>query len=181
MIYRSAGLVLVALVLIAIPLPAQSAAAPSTTQPKVVLTKLGPIAYPQIARTAHITGEVVLELDIRQDGSVLSAQVASGPPLLTRAALQSAQQSQFECQNCGEKLTPLHLVYTFTLVAGDMGNCASPPSPPNPYPANQAFPAIRQTGNRITIVDRAPPCYAYDTILGKRRSWKCLYLWHCAR
>lgn len=49
---------------------------------EVILTKLGPVVYPQIARAAHIAGDVQVELEIRQDGTVESANAVSGPPLL---------------------------------------------------------------------------------------------------
>ena len=42
---------------------AQSDAEPGTSRGEVVLTKLSPPVYPQIARTAHVTGDVELGLE----------------------------------------------------------------------------------------------------------------------
>jgi protein TonB len=67
--------------------------------------------YPPLARQARITGEVELKLGIRRDGSVLSAVAVNGHPMLTQAALNSAQQSAFECRGCEDEVTSYSLVY----------------------------------------------------------------------
>lgn len=64
---------------------AQSPTVTGTPDNAVVLTKLSPPVYP-IALTARIKGDIELLLDIRRDGSVESATVISGPPLLERVA-----------------------------------------------------------------------------------------------
>jgi TonB family protein len=135
-------------------------------QSAVVLAKLTPPVYPPIARVAHITGEVVLALGIRQDGSVESANVVSGPPLLQQAAMDSAQQSQFECRGCGEAVTPYSIVYTFQLDSTEQ--------------KGQYFPKVTQLQNHITLIDR-PPCLCdpSPTVIRKARAAKCLYLWRC--
>ena len=66
----------------------------------VVLTKLSPPVYPPLARQARITGDVKIAIGIRQDGSIVSAEVISGHPMLKQAALESAQKSIFECRGC---------------------------------------------------------------------------------
>jgi protein TonB len=58
------------------------------------------LTYPPLARQANITGDVELKLEIRKDGSIQSASVVSGHPMLTQAALNSAQRSHFECRGC---------------------------------------------------------------------------------
>jgi TonB family protein len=65
----------------------------------VMVTRLSPPTYPPIARMARIVGDVKVQLKIRQDGAVESAQVVSGRALLKQAALDSAQKSTYECQN----------------------------------------------------------------------------------
>ena len=145
---------------------AQAAAGPGAAQSGVVLVKLfGPV-YPPIARTAGIKGEVVLALGIRRDGSVESANVVSGPPLLQQAAMDSAQQSQFECRGCGEAVTPYSIVYTFQLDSTEQ--------------KGQYFPKVTQLQNHITLIDR-PPCLCdpSPTVIRKARAAKCLYLWRC--
>ena len=49
---------------------------------QVVLSKLSSPVYPPLARVARISGDVNLALRIRRDGSIESAEVVSGHPLL---------------------------------------------------------------------------------------------------
>lgn len=175
---RLSVLILIAITSVAPCLLGQSA----TPKPRVVLAKLGPVDYPVIARTAHISGDVGVDLEVRRDGTVERATAVSGPPLLYRVALQSAQESLFECRNCTEARTSYKLLYTFKLVDNpDHGNCPGAPSPTG-YPPGQIFPVVKLAENHVTVVDLAPPCIA-DNVFAphKVRSWKCLYLWRCGR
>jgi protein TonB len=51
--------------------------------------------YPQIAKAAGIKGQVKVQVLIDENGKVVSANVVSGHPLLSAAALQAAKQSSF--------------------------------------------------------------------------------------
>jgi len=149
---------------------AQSPPNPEAAEGQVTLTELFPPAYPPLARQTRIVGDVQLELKIRQDGSVDSLEVASGHPLLARAALDSAKQSHFRCTNCSESLTPTRLVYTFQLVGTD--DCCSA--------TQAALPKASQLENHITVFAR-PMCFCdLAGTTTKVRSLKCLYLWHCS-
>lgn len=155
---------------------------PHPAQSKVVLVKLGPITYPYIAKIAHIQGDVEIGLEVKQDGTVHSAVAVSGPALLEKEATITSQKSQFECRDCGNGLTASHLLFTFKLVDNpDPGNCGGVPRPTG-YPADQTFPVTSVSGERVTIVDLTRPCIAENIVIRTRaRSWKCLYLWNCAR
>ena len=60
-------------------------------------TKYAPPAYPQIALTAHVTGDVRLRLIVDRDtGIVASAEVLSGHALLSQAAVTAASAWQFD-------------------------------------------------------------------------------------
>jgi hypothetical protein len=155
---------------------AQIAVSPDAQQNKVVLTKLSPPVYPPIARQALVKGDIDLMLGIRQDGSVESAVVVDGPPLLWRAALNSAQQSQFECRKCSESVTPYRLVYAFQLVVMTVG-CTAPEDCNRTVP-DQPAPMVTQSENHVTLVNHVAPLCICDSIR-KRRSLKCLYLWRC--
>src|SRR5271156_5991767 len=48
--------------------------------------------YPAIARTAHISGTVVLHALIAKDGTIERLQVVSGPPLLLKSSMDAVQQ-----------------------------------------------------------------------------------------
>src|SRR5688572_3192443 len=52
-------------------------------------------AYPPIARAAHASGTVVVQVLIDENGSVVSATAVSGHPLLTQAAVNAARQARF--------------------------------------------------------------------------------------
>lgn len=75
-----------------------------------------PNPSPPLARQARISGDVVLALRIRQDGSVDSLDVISSHPMLKDAALDSAKHSPFQCHDCEEALTAYTLSSTFGLM-----------------------------------------------------------------
>lgn len=52
--------------------------------------------YPQIAKTAHISGTVVLHAIIAKDGTVQELTFISGPPLLMRAAMDAVKQWRYK-------------------------------------------------------------------------------------
>lgn len=60
-----------------------------------ILRQIQPV-YPSIAKTAHITGTVVLHAIIAKDGSVQTVEYISGPPLLMREAMNAVQQWRYE-------------------------------------------------------------------------------------
>lgn len=91
---------------------------------QVTLSRLSPPVFPPLARVARVNGEVEIALQVRQDGSVESAAVVKGHPLLKAAALDSARQSEFECRECGEGLTAYTLLYTFAYTSTD--SCCKP-------------------------------------------------------
>jgi TonB family protein len=51
--------------------------------------------YPGKAKDAHITGLVLVEITIGEDGNVLTAEAISGPPELRDAAVTAAKQWKF--------------------------------------------------------------------------------------
>src|ERR1700723_821577 len=81
---------------------AVSARNAQSPQAEAILTTLSKISYPSLARQTRVTGNVELTISVKADGAIQSIDIVSGHPLLTRAALDSAQQSTFECRKCGE-------------------------------------------------------------------------------
>lgn len=53
-------------------------------------------AYPPIARAAHASGTVVVQVLIDEDGNVVSARAVSGHPLLQAASVSAARQARFK-------------------------------------------------------------------------------------
>jgi TonB family protein len=87
------------------PAKAQDAPCNISGTGNVKLATLSPPRYPQLAQQARIAGDVKIQVRIRRDGSVASADVVSGHPLLKSAALASAQNSTFECRGCADETT----------------------------------------------------------------------------
>ncbi|MGA7401587.1 MAG: TonB family protein [Candidatus Sulfotelmatobacter sp.] len=146
---------------------AQTDSHSETPKAGVVLVNLFSPTYPPLARQARIAGEVEVNLGIRKDGSIQSAVVASGHPMLTPAALSSAQQSRFECRGCEAEVTPYSLIYSFQFDASPGWPCPEKPGP-----------RITQSQNRITIAAEPAMVHPYFVNISAR-SAKCLYLWRC--
>jgi TonB family protein len=100
---------------------AHSQGTDSVPQPAPYLLNLYPPVYPPLARQARIAGDVILQIGVRPDGSVASAEVISGHAMLKQAALDSARKSTFMRQE-GEGTTFYSLTYMFGLNVGP-GDC----------------------------------------------------------
>jgi len=156
----------------------QSSSGANSPQGDVVLIKLTQPIYPPLARQTRITGDVELTIEVRKDGTVQSAVVVSGHPVLKQAALDSVQQSHFECRNCSDAAVPVQLVYTFQLAGSESCCTAAEPGVRNDQP-DQVFPRVIQSEKHVTVIDR-PVCICDPAAdVRKVRSWKCLYLWRC--
>jgi TonB family protein len=158
---------------------AKASANSDAAQSGVVLAKLSRPIYPLLARRTQVTGDVNLLLQIRRDGSIESAAIVSGHPLLQHAALESAQQSQYECRGCAEAVTPYPLVYTFQLFGTDCHATANAPSSNANNVEQDARPRaqVSQSQNHVSVLDEGGYCEGVFT--HKVRSAKCLYLWKC--
>ena len=64
-------------------------------RPPTKLRHVNPV-YPEIAKAAHIQGEVVLECVIDADGRVTDIRVVRGQPLLDDAAVAAVQRWLYE-------------------------------------------------------------------------------------
>ena len=149
------------------------------TRGVVSITKLAPPLYPPVAKQTRTAGDVQLGLVVRADGSVESASIVSGHPLLKQAALDSAEHSQFVCKECDNEPHTFQLTYSFQL--GPTVYCAESSVPAKTNEQNESYPRVIQTENHITLYDRpVGTCdMAFKVIEKKVRSLKCLYLWNC--
>ena len=77
-----------------IPKPPVRLRVSSSMQQAQLITQIRPV-YPKLAIAARIAGTVVLQAVIGKDGSIQNLQVVSGPPLLTRAALDAVAQWRY--------------------------------------------------------------------------------------
>jgi len=55
-----------------------------------------PVQYPPIARQAHVSGTVVIEAVIDDQGNVTQVKVVSGPALLLNAALKAVSERKYQ-------------------------------------------------------------------------------------
>lgn len=155
---------------------AQVVSSSATVEDRVVLLKLSEPAYPPIARAARIQGDVSVTLGIRPDGSVESAVIVSGHPLLGLAALDSARQSRFECRACPSARNSYSLKYKFELVSPDVTkDCATLTD----EELHEHSAKVNLSQHEITVL--ALPVVICDPAgeIRKVRSAKCLYLWRC--
>jgi TonB family protein len=148
-------------------------------QESVVLIRLFQPIYPPLARQTRITGDVELILEVKTDGSLESASVLSGHPLLKQAALDSAQRSQFECRDCTERVRSFHMFYSFQL--GPTRYCAEASETSKDDEKKEPYPRVIQSQNHVTVIDQpVGTCDPVFTVTRtKVRSAKCLYLWRC--
>lgn len=60
-----------------------------------LLHKVEPV-YPQMARIAHVQGDVILQAVINQKGKVANLKALSGHPILIQAALDAVRQWEYK-------------------------------------------------------------------------------------
>jgi TonB family protein len=157
---------------------AQTERSPNAEEQGVVLTNLSPPTYPPLAKQAHITGEVILELSVEQDGRLVSVTVVSGHPLLEQGALDSVHQSRLACRNCTEGMTVRRIVYSFQL--GPMKSCAQTPTTPDLDHQDESYPQVIQSIDHVKLIDEPIRDCDVEIFSAKKvRAARCLYLWRC--
>jgi TonB family protein len=142
------------------------------------LSKLYDPIYPPLARQARISGDVVLSLRIRQDGSIESVELVSGHPMLTVAAIESARASHFECTNCASTVPAYSLTYEFRILASDPEEYCKNGDQQRPPELDASLHNVSVFANEIWTCD---PSATIRRTYTSVRSAKCLYLWKCSR
>ncbi|MGI8731963.1 MAG: TonB family protein [Pyrinomonadaceae bacterium] len=74
-------------------------------------------AYPAIARQAHASGTVVVQVTIDENGNVISARPVSGHPLLTAVAVSAARNARFSPTKLSGQPVKVTGVITYNFVA----------------------------------------------------------------
>ncbi len=74
-------------------------------------------AYPPIARQAHASGQVVVQVVIDENGGVISARAVSGHPLLQAGAVAAARQARFSPTKLSGQPVKVTGVITYNFVA----------------------------------------------------------------
>jgi TonB family protein len=94
----------------------------ATLVPPVLATP-SPAAYPEALTTERLSGSVILELLVDEQGSVGEVTVAEAShPAMAAAATDAAQRLKFTPARLGDKLVAVRIRYTYNFVA--------PPPPP---------------------------------------------------
>lgn len=125
----------------------------------IAVSELSPPKYPPLARTARVSGDVKLELQLLPDGTVSSVRVISGHSLLAPAAVESAKASRFNCYNC---VMPSTYIFTYTFGFREDGDCTvvTPRAPKclylwgcgrNRYKTGPRPPVIIYSKDRVTV------------------------------
>lgn len=155
------------------------------SQPRVVLRKLFPPVYPQMASIAGVAGDVNLQVLVHPDGTIEIVRATSGHPILIQAALESARKSQFDCWNC-DAAESRSLIYAFRLSGQAPDPCCCSCNPAS-LQVDHFTVSQGSNGEDYVTVTASPVCVCPDACTlawakahPKRvRSAKCLYLWKC--
>ena len=80
--------------------PASGAAAPRKVTPAVLVSKVNPI-YPELAKRTRTSASIILDLEINEQGKVVSAVPVSGPELFREAAVKAVLQWRYKPASVG--------------------------------------------------------------------------------
>jgi len=71
--------------------------------------------YPQIAKAAHASGNVTVDVTIDEEGNVIAAKAVSGHPLLQAASVAAARNAKFAPTKLSGQAVKVQgvLIYTF--------------------------------------------------------------------
>ena len=141
---------------------------PSTTAPQSEfrIVKLPPASYPPIPQAARVFGWVVLNITLKPDGSVDSADVVSGPQMLRAAAIESARQMQFDCKACAAGTAQFQISFNYEI--NWEYSCDAP---------DKSYPRVSESNGTVKFTGQPPS--TCDPALTRVRAAKCLYLWKC--
>ena len=88
--------------------PVRSTSVGGMVQPARLL-KSAPPTYPELARSTHVTGDVILDALIDADGNVRNVKTVSGPVLLQQAARDAVRQWMYEPARLDGRPVAMHL------------------------------------------------------------------------
>ncbi len=100
--------------LTAVPAPAETVRL--TEENAKILQKVPP-AYPPIARQMHLSGKVVLDMTVAEDGGVEKVDVVSGSPILSSGASAAAMKWKFQPVQADGKPAKAIVRITFNFTA----------------------------------------------------------------
>jgi len=120
-------------------------------------TKIPEPAYPPLAKAAYVSGSVVVEVIVDEDGAVISCRAISGHSLLQDSAIEAARRWEFEPTSV--KGVPVKVIGTLTFnfrlsdaerIAGAEAQvCENPNSPEAHFSLGQAYDLSRRNKEAI--------------------------------
>jgi TonB family protein len=91
--------------------PAKTSAPPGQIEPARLVSSVSP-AYPAVARSQNIAGDVVIDALIDPTGKVTDVNVVSGPILLRQPAMDSVRMSKYSPARLDGRPVSTHLLVT---------------------------------------------------------------------
>jgi len=70
--------------------------------------------YPQMAKIAHIQGDVILQATISKQGNIENLRGVSGHPILVQAAVDAVRQWKYKPTYLNDVPVPVQLIITIT-------------------------------------------------------------------
>jgi TonB family protein len=96
---------------VAPPAPAVNTVVGGMVQMARLIHEVPPI-YPAIAKSTHVSGNVVVDALIDAKGNVKTAKVLSGPAMLQQAAIETVRQWRYEPARLDGQAVAMHLTVT---------------------------------------------------------------------
>lgn len=78
-----------------------------------------PPIYPILAKQIHLSGKVVIDTIIDEQGNVVDMKVVNGPPLLYAAALEALRHWKYEPTYLNDTPIPVQMIVTITFQLSD--------------------------------------------------------------
>jgi TonB family protein len=110
--------------------------------------------YPQAAKSAHITGTVLLHAIIGKDGTVQDLRYVSGPPLLMKSAMDAVRQWSYKPTLINGKAVEVDTTITVIFTLGG---------------SNAAETAQEGTSTPTAPPDQSQEPFIYEQVRGKMR------------
>jgi TonB family protein len=156
----------------------------SGVQASKLIRKVLPV-YPELAKRAHVEGNVILQILIDEDGTVANVQVLQSHPLLETAAIDAVKQWRYSTTLLNGIAIPVQTTVSVEFKLSDTSSAATEKAPPSngvivfgggtvggtasgsgPQSANPAPPSPRGTPVRVggavqesKIISKVDPVY----------------------
>ena len=109
-------------------------------------------SYPTMARIAHISGRVILQITVQPSGEFTVSRTL-GQPILVYAAKDCVQRSKVRCEGCGDEPHIFSIAYEFKL--------DDPPRPSPPVAEIRTVRRRRDRSIRCLYLWRCGPAWFY--------------------